>query len=428
MPRLGLVGRTAGFNIGTALISALTGILLARWLGPTDRGHYAAIAAYFGVVVVVSELGIASSLVYFVSRDKRGADTYVRTATRIFVPLGAISILTTAGFALLVLSHGDPLRNPLLVLTAAIAVTLIGAPPNFALQALSISSWNIARLTQPAVMLVLVVVFGALSSLNVPLVIWLLTGALAFQSVVAWCLYLRHREVRGRFSSPAVRPMVRFGLANVASTAPNVFNARLDQLILAFFVSAASLGQYAVAVSLSLLAGPLALAFGNVAFPQLAGGGDPDATITRAIRGSFWITGAGVIAITAVSPIVVPVVFGDGYERVPLLLFVLAPGAVFFVVNSVIGDLLRGLGRPGMVAVCEWTGLIGTVVGLLICVQAFGAIGAAFTSSAVYLAVHLMLRFSLRSVRRDRLRGAGPTMRHSYTTTPPGIKDEERKN
>ena len=58
----------------------VTGILLARLLGPTGRGEYAALSTWFGLSLVVFELGIASATVYFVSRHREKSSDYVKVA------------------------------------------------------------------------------------------------------------------------------------------------------------------------------------------------------------------------------------------------------------------------------------------------------------------------------------------------------------
>jgi len=98
-----------------------------------------------------------------------------------------------------------------------------------------------------------------------------------------------------------------------------------------------------------------------------------------------------IAVIVAAGPFVVPVLFGPGYESVTALLFVLAPGAAVVVVNQVLGDVLRGLGRPGAVAVCEWAGIVSTVAGLALLVPHVGVMGAAVTSTATYVVVFLLL-------------------------------------
>ena len=394
-PRTGLVRRTAVFNISASLVAAVTGILLARWLGPTGRGHYAAVTAYFGLMLILTEVGISASLVFYVAKWRSDADNYVRTAARILIPLGLVGSAVTFGGALLVLDDSDARRVPFLVLAICVILSLIGAPRSFALQALSISKWNIVRLSQPLVMIVLVVGYEIAHPVDVTIVVGLMAVAIAVQVALSWVLYAREHICRGSYKRALMAPMVRFGLSNAASTAPNSINARVDQLVLAVMVAPAILGQYAVAVTLSLLAGPLALAFGNVAFPRLARGGNVIEIAKRSVRGSMIVSILGVGVIMASSPFVVPKVFGDGYGDVTTLLVILGPGAVVFVVNQVIGDLLRGLGRPGIVARCEWFGLTCTVAGLYLFVPTFGAYGAAATSSVVYLIVHVLLRIYL---------------------------------
>lgn len=51
------IARTAGFNIGSTAAAGLGGIILARVLGPTVRGEYAAITAWFGVSLMVGGMG-----------------------------------------------------------------------------------------------------------------------------------------------------------------------------------------------------------------------------------------------------------------------------------------------------------------------------------------------------------------------------------
>src|SRR5680860_1197309 len=90
-------------------------------------------------------------------------------------------------------------------------------------------------------------------TLDVSLVILLMTVSIAFQTVLVWWLYARQRPPKGQFRRENVRPMLRFGVLNMSSTTPNVVNGRFDQIVLAVMVSSAALGQYAVAVSISCL-------------------------------------------------------------------------------------------------------------------------------------------------------------------------------
>ena len=67
--------RTAGFNVVSAAAAGLGGIILARELGPTVHGEYAAITAWFGVALMVGDLGQPAALCSYVARDPRGRAT-----------------------------------------------------------------------------------------------------------------------------------------------------------------------------------------------------------------------------------------------------------------------------------------------------------------------------------------------------------------
>lgn len=385
------VGRTAAFNLTTTAVSAVTGVLLARWLGPSGRGDYAAAMAYFGLSLVVFELGLSSSVVYHVSKYRSEHADFVRTAAVLLVPLAAVAALVAVVLGLVVFGDSPARRAAFLVLPVGLVVCFAGAAAGSALQSLDLPSWNLVRLSQPVAFFLLVAGAHVVAPLNVVLVVNLMTATFGAQTLLAWWLYARVTTQQGTFQRGHVRPMLRFGVLNMSSTAPNALNSRLDQLVLALLVSSAALGQYAVAVSLSVLAGPLVMAFGHVAFPSLARGERVVETIKTAVKGSVVLSVLCLAVIVAAGPFVVPVLFGPGYESVTALLFVLAPGAAVVVVNQVLGDVLRGLGRPGAVAVCEWTGIVSTVAGLVLLVPHVGVMGAAVTSTATYVVVFLLL-------------------------------------
>lgn len=391
------VGKTAGFNLTGTGISAITGVFLARLLGPGGRGDYAAVTSYFGLALVLFELGLGPSVVYHVSKDRRGHAGYVWTAAGLLVPLTIAAALVSLILGVTVFGDSPTRRAAFMLLPFSIAFSFACAPASFALQSLDLHSWNLTRLSQPILFCILTIGASIVTTLNVSLVINLMNVSLALQMALAWLLYARVSSQRGSFQARLIRPMLRFGILNMSSSAPNVFNGRFDQIALAVMVSSAALGQYAVAVSLSVLAAPLVMAFGQVAFPSLARGERIPETIRIATRGSILVSVVIVALILAAGPFIVPALFGPGYGSVTGLLLVLAPGAAVVVVNQVLGDVLRGLGRPGVVARCEWLGVISTVVGLVLLVPHLGVLGAAYTSTVTYMIVYVILR---RSVAR----------------------------
>ena len=73
------VTRTAGFNFASALAAGLGGVIFARALGPTVRGEYAAINAWFGVVLMVGGMGQPAALCFYVAHTPERAREYRAT-------------------------------------------------------------------------------------------------------------------------------------------------------------------------------------------------------------------------------------------------------------------------------------------------------------------------------------------------------------
>lgn len=389
------VGVTASYSMFAAALNSVNGLVIARMLGPAGKGDFAAVSAFFGLTLLVFEIGIGSSVVYFVSKRSETRADVVRTAVVILLPLGLLASLAAEMVGLSLHGGTSGRASAFMVLPIAILASFMLAPPTSALQSLDLSRWNRMRLAQPVIFLVLTVAAELSTPLSVTLVVNLLGISLILQMVWAWHVFNRLQIPHGRFNTEFLRPILRFGASNMASSAPNALNSRVDQLILAVMVPASALGQYSVAVSISILATPLVAAFGYVAFPSLARGERIRDTIKLATRGSLLLSVAICGIIVACGPWLVPLLLGPAYRSVTILLLILAPGAAVVAVNQVLGDILRGLGRPGIVARCEWLGIVFTVIGLVLLVPRWGALGAASTSTVTYLVVFILLRFSV---------------------------------
>ena len=147
-----------------------------------------------------------------------------------------------------------------------------------------------------------------------------------------------------------IRPLSRYGVAQIAAQAPATLNAQLDQLVLSQTVPAADLGRYAIAVSISLLPMPLVSAIGNVAFPHLARQRAVTDTTLRfqrlSVLASAGLAAVMLVPLAAASYWLVPLVFGAAYRGAVPMLWMLTPGSVFLACGQVTGDLLRGRRRP----------------------------------------------------------------------------------
>jgi O-antigen/teichoic acid export membrane protein len=407
------IARTAGFNLASTVAAGIGGIIIARAVGPTVRGEYAAVTSWFAILLMVGGMGQPAALCFYVSRDVARATEYVATSRAMMLVTGGVAL---AGGLLLgpVLAHGiSAVRTGYWIAFGVSIVAFVGASYTFSLQARDLRRWNMVHVSQPVFSLIGIGILWWLRLLTLDSALVVLATTMLLQFGWAYLACRRVGLVPGHANRHLVRPLSRYGTAQIAALTPAALNAQLDQLVLSQTVPAADLGRYAIAVSLTLVPIPLVSAIGNVAFPRLAS--QPvltDGTIRLqrlAIIGSAGIAAAMLIPLAAVAYWLVPLVFGSEYRGAVPLIWILAPGAICLACGQVTGDLLRGVNHPGVVAWAEGTAAIFTVVLLLALLPIVGVSGAAIASTVSYgVALAVMLRRLWHLPRHAR--GGGPTL------------------
>ena len=401
------VAKTAIFNGGSSASAALSGVVIARVVGPAVRGEYAAVSAWFGILLALGEVGQSAAVCFYVARDPDQARGYVATSRAMMIATGVPAMV--GGLALApVLAHGIPgLTDAYRVAFCGSVIAFIGNSYTYSLQARNIERWNLARISQPIAYLVLIIMLRVAGALTLDTAVGAVLLSMTVQLCSAYCYCLRSGLAPGRSRRDLVAPLTRYGVTQFASITPTAVNYFLDQLVLSQLVSPADLGRYAIAASVTLAPVPLVAAIGNVAFPRLA------ARRANAVAGrrmpliavgvSAAVASGVLLPLAAVAYWLIPAVFGPGYSSAVPLLWILTPGGVFLACGLVAGDLLRGLNRPGLVAAAQGAAAIGTVTLLIVLLPSMGVVAAAVASTVSYgVALAVMIRWLLHPPRTRR--------------------------
>lgn len=388
-PRFGaVVARLTSVNLLLVLTAFVTSPILARALGPSGRGEVAAVFAVVGVAPWISELGMTA----FLGRES------ARNTHRRGVLLGSTMPITLAasvtGVALAVpLAHlfgrgrkevTDFIEIGLFLLPLAVfAQTLYGI-------AVGDQRWGLIMFTRilsaggSAIAIVALNFLGALT-VETAAATYIISGILGNLPLLV--------ELRGslpwRFVRPIARTGLAFGVRSWLSTIANTGNLQLDQVLMAGLVSSRQLGLYALAVTLSRASSSLVAATANALFPRVAAGDSQLAA--RACRITLLFVIVLGLAIAAVSPLMVPVVFGGAFADMIPMLVILLGASVFYVPGQVLGAALIAGGNPTGTARGQLVGLAITVPALIVVVPFAGGIGAAWVSLASYAATFVII-------------------------------------
>lgn len=405
LARHAVVLTTAWNFLGLAAVT-VSGILLARGLGETGRGHYAGIVAWYGVGLTLGELGQSAALTYFTARHPESVRRNVRVARRIMaVPSAAVFLI---GVAMAPVLSGENAEAALAYSVAFVGILLNGfmAPYLYSFQAFRLSTWNALRTVQPVTNLLAVALLAWSGQMSLVAAVACLLLSTALQLALGTTTFLRTHRGSSISHAPS-DSLLGFGVKQAGSAVPSILTHNLDRLYLSQTVAAEQLGQYAVAQSVLSIASPVGSAIASVAFPAFAARSQASGRTRAEVRVVLrTVAGVGplVLLLAVVSPWLVPVVFGAEYAVAGKLSIWIAPAVLAQSVLTVMSALLRGRGRPGYASVAQTIALVGASAGMMVAVPQIGVVGAAVGSllgSLMGIAVMTVMLFGPKFRRAE---------------------------
>ena len=187
-----IVARTAGFNVAATAAAGLGGIVLARAVGPTVRGEYAAITAWFGIALMVGSMGQPAALCFHVARNPLRAREYVATSRAMMLFTGTVALVSGMLLAP-VLAHGvAAVSLGYRIAFGTSIVAFVGASYTCSLQARDLIRWNVVRVSQPVLGLIAIGVLWRLRLLTLDKALIVLSGSMLLQ--LGWA-YLSCRRL-----------------------------------------------------------------------------------------------------------------------------------------------------------------------------------------------------------------------------------------
>ena len=399
---------TGAADLALVILSAFSGILMARLLGPTGRGELAVTILWPSVIAALGTLGVREALTYERARAFYPASALVGTA----LVLAAVQSIPLMGFGVLLIPWLT--RAQSLDVTKASLMFVLFIPPNllthYALGllqgSLEIPIFNALRLVVSVVHFGAVLVLWALGLVtvwNVTLGLLVANACAALATVTA---ILVKCGARWKLNIELLRRLFAYGLRNHVGSISSMLNQRVDQMLMAVLITPEQLGWYVVAVNVSSLARLPSGAFATLVFPRVAAGGSAEQRRLTALYSRLNATatlGMGLVLVLLI-PVLVPLVYGQAYTPSVIPAEILAVATIFVAIGQAWSGSLRGLGRPSEPARAEVISLLATVVGLALLLIPLDILGAALTSLIAYLIASAYMFLRLRKLLGVSLR------------------------
>lgn len=407
--RAGIV--TYVFSALALVANLVSGVVIARALGPDGRGISVALVTVSQLAGFLFAMGVAQSLSYFIARRPEDGPTLLTTWVLMLIPLTAIAIGITELLLPTIFAADDGQAVSLGRWFMFTIVLVIGLELNYGLLLGShdFFVYNALRFAQPLLMAVSFAVLWWLDELTIEsALIWSSAGT-GLVLAVGLARAVRLIGV-GPPDFGLGLSTLWYGVRGQGSTVASNVTARLDVAMLPAFVSAANVGLYSVATNVSLIIYQLSNTFAGLVLPAAAR--DPERgpiKVVGALWASLAIAAVLAAALALLARPLLGLVYGDDFREAAEPLLLLLPGAVLFAGSAILAAGVYAAGRPFTATLVQLLGMAVTVVGLFVFLRTGGITAAALVSTASYATVFVGALVAYKSVTGTPWRYFVPT-------------------
>jgi O-antigen/teichoic acid export membrane protein len=376
---------SVGTGVLAQVVLVVSGVVLARALGPEQRGILALVFVLSALASQVGSLGVPVSVTYWIAREGVNPRGLLR-GLRGFRNFQSAAILAAhAGLIVLLLEPKSP-AGFLWVGFLSLAATAAGLSLMYGLATLQglrrFGAFNVLRIMNPTLYVVGVLLLWMLDRATLTSIALVIIGTSVVSAGATWLIVLRVASAPAETYDAPTREIVAFGLRSLAGAAPPVETFRLDQLLVGLVLAPAALGYYIVALSFTNLTKFIGQSIGMITYPRVAAA--DDRLRLRIIRRDFAlgvaICGSVTLGLILAVPWLLPFFFGSEFGPARVSAQILLVAGFFASIRRILVDGTRGLGRPTWGAIAELLTLLALPA---------AAVVAGFTDSLAALAVVL---------------------------------------
>ena len=385
------------------LMAGITGVILARGLGPHGRGVYSLVNETGLLFPSLFGLGIAEASVYLAGQRRFNLQTLLSNAIGWGLGFGAlcatlIATVLITGRALLGMTSTE-----LAIALAGAGFTMIsGTISVFLLAQGRVGALTSVSMLEPFLRLVGVVGALAVAGLTIMGAISAWLAAIFVTAVVCVWLLGTHARVRPGVNLKAFRQQFSFGGRGYLGWIFQALNHRLDVFLVSAFIGASAVGQYSVGFNMAEMAWWIPLALGVVLFPKASAmNAETNAQMSAAAcRRTLVVTLAAILGLLAVARPMVLILYGNEFRDSLVPLYILAPSGLFYTIHKILGSSLSAQGVP-QASLYGGLASVPLLIGLnLVMIPRLGIEGAAIVSDITYgVNAAVMLVLFLRITR-----------------------------
>ncbi len=393
-----------GSRLGVAAIGMVTSVVLARGLGPHDRGLLALALLLPSTLVTLTKLGITQANVYCSRREGAPLSHVAGNSLVLALTLGALTVLAVWGLR-------EPLGETILrglpawaLLLALWRLPLLLVDNYFwgILQAMGrFGLYNRRTLGGAGAVLAGVGTLWVLGTLSLgsALVVYAVSTTLVVASLLISVRRLLPFSLR--VDRPLLIRQLAFGSKSYTQILTMHLLYRADVYLVAYFLDPARTAFYSLTLHFSEMLLEIPQAVGWVIYPKLASmeKAEVHRMTAQACRRTLLLTGLAGAALVVVGPFLIPLWYGQAFAPAAAPLPFAAIGAVAMAIFTILSRDFTSRNRQS-VNIFSGVLALATNLGLdVFLIPRWGIVGAAFSTAVAYAlaAAFLMVFFRVES-------------------------------
>jgi len=370
------------FLVITGLISS---IIIARYLGPAAKGEYYMINFLPGIVLMVLNLGISLSNIYYIHRHKKNVLIWNSIFIAIFWGISVFLITQLLLFSFRHSFFKNITLKYVIMVSALMPCSLFTSYMGGVLLGLKkIEIYNKIRIISA---------ITALGFFILALVI--LKGGLLFAVIAGVCgqlitfllyiirtrYFLKGEKFKLNFN--LMIQQIKYGTTAHLHTIFDHIAWRIDTLILNTMAGSFFVGIYTCAVAVSEVIWYLPGAVGVVLFPHIKTSMKSE-SIVKALRLSLIFSFIATIILLLSGKYLILALFGKAYTKSGFLIVYLLPGILILSIHKIINPYFLAIGKPLISAIIAGIIIVVDIPLNIYLIPLFKAKGAAIATTLSY--------------------------------------------
>jgi len=380
-----------GGQFVVSVAAMVSGILLARMLGPEGRGQVAVATAIGVIGVQVGGLGLPVANTYFVAKDRLHLPFLLGNALLVsWVGIGGFVL--ALWWILSFVPEAFPLQGlflPLVLLGIPIVFTSQIAN-NLLLGLQEVRTYNFVVVSVGVISLIAVAGLAWLR-ISVPEYFYFISIAVpGLASIFALSYLFKKSKRRPGLSMPLLNKCYTYGWKSFACTSFALLIQRVDQLMVERYLGYEATGHYSIAVGIISMLHLFPAAAGQIAFPRMVSMSSFEERMLFAWRATAMVSVFLIIPVMSVvflGKTVVVLLYGEAFAPAAGPLFWFMPGFILWSLEVMFRRVLVSDGFPVAIVFGWLCAFLCNIVLNILFIPKYGLNGAAFASSMSFMVV-----------------------------------------